>query len=341
MSGDLNLEQRYRRVLRLLPGYYRDQWEEDMVAAFLDGWLTGDTDEDSVTMEYDRPSWPEMLSVAGLAARLYLGSAGAPRRYLAWGQAIRGAVLALTLTHAIWGLGQVLLVARSHRLIGWLPPAPVPGDLWHTAWYAAGYCWIAVFVALVLGHYRIARVAALLAVTAAFAIVLEGQLTGELVSPSASWSYWVLMDVTPVTAMTAFHRDAPPVPRRPWLLALPAGYLLVNVPWLTLQLTGSTAWLPDNIGLCCLLVALACLVQVPGAWGRTGPGTWSLTLVLLAAVTGLERLASLGWYPNDPHLGRVSLAELLIMVAAAALLVPDAARAPVAAPAPQSRPRLG
>ena len=30
MSGDLNLEQRYRRVLRLLPGYYRDTWDEDM-----------------------------------------------------------------------------------------------------------------------------------------------------------------------------------------------------------------------------------------------------------------------------------------------------------------------
>jgi len=30
MSGDLDLEQRYRRVL---PGYYRDKWEEDMIAA--------------------------------------------------------------------------------------------------------------------------------------------------------------------------------------------------------------------------------------------------------------------------------------------------------------------
>jgi hypothetical protein len=53
MSADLDLEQRYRRALRLLPRYYRDKWEEDMVATFLDGWLTGDPDEDSVTMEYD------------------------------------------------------------------------------------------------------------------------------------------------------------------------------------------------------------------------------------------------------------------------------------------------
>jgi hypothetical protein len=39
MSG--NLERRYWRVLWLLPGWYRKQWEQDMVAAFLDSWLTG------------------------------------------------------------------------------------------------------------------------------------------------------------------------------------------------------------------------------------------------------------------------------------------------------------
>ena len=37
-----NLERRYRRVLRLLPGWYRERWEDDMAAAFLDSWLTGD-----------------------------------------------------------------------------------------------------------------------------------------------------------------------------------------------------------------------------------------------------------------------------------------------------------
>jgi hypothetical protein len=55
MSGDLDLEQRYRRVLRLLPGY-------------------------------DRPTRQEMMSVIGLAARLRLGGTGAPRRYFAWGR---------------------------------------------------------------------------------------------------------------------------------------------------------------------------------------------------------------------------------------------------------------
>src|ERR1700722_16417492 len=80
MSGGLDLEQRYRRVLRLLPGYYRDKWEEDMVAAFLDGWLTGDPDEDSVTMEYDRPTRGEIVSVIVLGGPLRLrGVGGAPQ----------------------------------------------------------------------------------------------------------------------------------------------------------------------------------------------------------------------------------------------------------------------
>jgi hypothetical protein len=99
MSGDLDLEQRYRRVLRLLPGYYRDKWEEDTVAAFLDSWMTGDPDEDSVTMEYDRPTRQEIASVIALAARLYLGGAATPRRYYACGQAVRLAVLAVVLVH--------------------------------------------------------------------------------------------------------------------------------------------------------------------------------------------------------------------------------------------------
>src|SRR5262249_31590460 len=92
MSG--NLERRYRRVLRLLPRWYREQWEEDMVAAFLDSWLTGDPEADEYITKAAGPSWAEVASVSGLAARLYLGNgADALRRYFAWGQAIRCAVL--------------------------------------------------------------------------------------------------------------------------------------------------------------------------------------------------------------------------------------------------------
>ena len=104
MSGDLDLEQRYRRVLRLLPGYYRDRWEEEMAAAYLDSWLTGDPEVDECVLEYAWRDWPEVASVAGLAVRLYLGGAGAPRRYFAWGQAMRNAVLAVMLVHVVRAL---------------------------------------------------------------------------------------------------------------------------------------------------------------------------------------------------------------------------------------------
>ena len=72
------------------------------------------------------------------------------------------------------------------------------------------------------------------------------------------------------------------------------------------------------------------------AWSRpaAGPGPWSLTLALLAAVAGAYRIASLTGYLGDPHLINVSLTELLIMLTAVALVAPDAVRAQSATPAP-------
>ena len=339
MSGDL--ERRYRRVLRLLPGWYRQQWEQDMVAAFLDSWLTGDPEADEYISKAARPEWAEVASVAGLAARLYLGGAGAPRRYFAWGQAIRRAVLTVMLVHATLALDVLVRTAWSRRLSGLpAPPASLvtasPGGAWPTAYYVVNVAWIVIFVALALGHYRAARVLAVLAIVPGLVALVQAQLTGVMPAPFGSWAFWVLLDLVPVLAMTAFHRDAPRAARWPWLLALPANYLLVVVPLLVLQATGNSAWLPDFPGLCCILVALACLAHAPRAWSRQagGTGLWSLALVLLAAVAGANRILTLTAYRHDPHLIAVSVAELLILLAAAALVAPDAARAQTATPAP-------
>ena len=342
MSG--NLERRYRRVLRLLPGYYRDKWEQDMVAAFLDSWLTGDPDADAYITRAAGPSWAEVASVASLAARLCLAGAGTPRRF-AWGQAIRRAALAVTLIQAARGLNILVRTVWGRRLFGWLPAPPaniVPGTpdsvLPPVVWYLVAYAWIVVFVMLVLRHYRIAQVIAALAIVPDLVWVLQGQITGRLPTPSIgpSWAFWVLINLAPVLAMTAFHRHAPPAARWPSLLALPATYLLVYVPLLALQATGNSAWLPDFSGLYCLLVALACLAHAPTARSRQSArsGVWSLTVTLLAADAGAYRIASIADYWHDPHLIAVSLAELLILAAAAALVAPDAARAQTATPAP-------
>ena len=66
---------------------------------------------------------------------------------------------------------------------------------------------------------------------------------------------------------------------------------------------------------------------------------WSLTLTLLAAVAGAYRITTLSGYLHDPHLIKVSLAELLILAAAAALVVPDAVRAQAARPTSPPHPR--
>jgi hypothetical protein len=347
VSGDVDLEQRYRRVLRLLPGYYRQLWEEDMVAAFLDSRLTGDPEVDECVLEFCRPGWQEAASVAGLAIRLYLGAAGAPRRYFAWGQAVRRAVLAVMLVHAVLGLDVLVRTAWSRRLFG-LPPPPAslltasPGGVWPTAYYVVNVAWVVVFVTLALGHYRTARVLAVLAIVPGLAALTQAQLTGIMPAPFGSWAFWVLLNLVPVVAMTAFHRDAPPAAGRPWLLALPAGCLLVVVPLLVLRATGNSAWLPDFPGLCCILVALACLVHAPRARSgqADGSGMWSLTLTLLGAVAGAYRVITLSHYLGDLHLIKVSLAELLIL-AAAALVAPDAARAQAATPPSPPQPYPG
>ena len=343
-----DLEDRYRRVLRLLPGYYRATWEDDMAAAYLDSRMTGDEDEDEYILEFGRPAWPEVASVAALAARLYLGGAGAPRRYFAWGQAVRLAVLAVALVRASQGLAGLTLLAWRRHLAGWLPalPAslagPVPGGFWPAVANTIGCAWIVVFVVLVLGHYRTARVIAVAAVAADLAFLLQAQFAGILLRPLGSWSSFILFDLTAVLAMAAFHADAPPAARRPWLLAVPGYCLLVPVPVIVLQATGNQAWLPDSAGLGCLVVSLACLAHAPSALSRSrraaGSGVWSLSLTLLAAVAGAWRAVSLGSYVHDPHLIRVGLAELLILLAAVALVAPDAGRAQAAAPAPPPYP---
>jgi hypothetical protein len=249
------------------------------------------------------------------------------------------------LVHAVRGLAALAFLAWSRRWVSWIPGPPVstvtasPPGIWTVGGYVADYAWIVAFLTLVLRYHLTARIIAALITVMDLVWVLQHVVAGNLPLPFGQWAYWVLLDLGLVLAMVAFHRDAPPVARRPWLLALPAIYLLVWVPLLALQVTGNQEWLPDFSGLCCILVALACLAQTPWIRSRPRSGVWSLTLALLAGVAAADRLISLNDYLHDPHLINVSLAELLILVVAAALVAPNAARARTATPAPPRYPR--
>ena len=120
-------------MLRLLPGWYREQWEEDIVAAFLDSWLTGDPEADEYISKAAGPSWAEVASVAALAARLYLAGQGVPRRY-AWGQAARLAVLCVTLVQAIRGLDILVQTDRLEPPSVRLAPRCSREHRGHNAW---------------------------------------------------------------------------------------------------------------------------------------------------------------------------------------------------------------
>lgn len=172
------------------------------------------------------------------------------------------------------------------------------------------------YLALVLGYYRTAQVTAVLAI--APELVYLRHYPGW-------WTWWILFDLVPVLAIAAFHSGAPPVTRRNWLLALPAGFALVAVPVVALKATGNASWL-NQPGLYCILVAIACLAHALSARTRrsTGSDEWSLALILLAGAAGAYQVVAL---LDDPHLltaaatatSKAGLPEVLVLAAAVAV----------------------
>jgi hypothetical protein len=165
--------------------------------------------------------------VAALAVRLYLGGTGAPRRYLAWGQAVRRAVLAVFLLRTVLVLGGFLFVAWTHHLLGWLPappgpvasvvtsplvrgPLPAPqnlgpagsgGAIQAAPWYALGYAYIVVYLALVLGRYRTAKLSAVLAAGPDLVYLLQLWLADHQPQQIGPWVGWILFSLVPVLAL--------------------------------------------------------------------------------------------------------------------------------------------
>ena len=154
-------------------------------------------------------------------------------------------------------------------------------------WYLVACAWIVTFVVLVLGAHRIAQVIAALAIVPDLVRLLQGQFTGALPAPSVGpWAFWVSQSC-PGPGHDRVPPRRTPAPRRSWLLALPANYLLVAVPLLAVQATGNHRL---DAGL--FLGCTASWSPSPAWRTRRGPiwpsgsGVWSLTLALLAAVAG-------------------------------------------------------
>jgi hypothetical protein len=305
------IEERYRRVLRLLPASYRRQWEDEMVATFLESVERDDPEDAEFVADYGRPSWSEVASVVTLAvrlrlgtARLRLGAAGATPRHVAWGEAVRLVALVMLLAHAVAvgidTLSRLWLTGRiSWPVVPAVDPAALPPvDLWQAAASVSGFVWLSVYLALVLGQRRVAQVLALPAfvlgavgpVWAAVQRIVDG-------APGLLLTLWseLLIDAVLVLALLAFHRDAPPPRRRPWLVALAAGIAVVPALALTVQGLGPVPPPLDFLGLCCLALVAAAGAHLAGpvlGWGSRTP-SWSLALALLAGAALVLRLVTL------------------------------------------------
>ena len=235
--------------------------------------------------------------------RLRLGGAGAPPRYAAWGDAVRLVALLGLLAHAVSAalvVGSALWVAR------WLPAVPPPPPMWTTdVWQvvssALGAGWIMTYLVLVLGFRRTARVLAVVSLAASAVYMLVNAVRWGNPFSMAGWLS-LCFEAIAVAALAAFHRDAPPVRRRYWLLAPPIGAALVTAGFygpFALYGVGPdgaprehlSLALVDWPGMCCTAFVLAALVTLV----RPAPA-WTLALALLAPALFSLRVATLQDY---------------------------------------------
>jgi hypothetical protein len=309
------LEERYRRVLRLLPASYRLAWEDEMVATFLASMEhakagpTGlrsdpaqgndDAEQAAYLADFGRPSWSEVASVVALAVRLRVATAGAPPRYLAWGAALRVVALIGLLVHGatgvaslgirLWATGHLPLLPASPS--GW--PEGFPTDLWSVALDVFGLVWLAAFLALVFGHRRVARVlaAAGLLVSTVDALASTVDLHRRALEPfvATRWTS-LLISAALVLALVAFHSDSPAPARRPWLVALPIG-AAVTVALQFLLPIAAWAWV-DWPALCAAALITTALVHL-AVPARRHVFAWTHALALLGGAVLVQRLVTL------------------------------------------------
>ncbi|GLX96203.1 hypothetical protein [Herbidospora sp. NBRC 101105] len=316
------LEDRYRRVLRLLPAAYRAEREEEMVSAFLDG--AGPDDENA------RPRWPEIAGVAALAVRIRLG--GTTPRSAAWGRTVR---LTALIGLAFQATMSCVYLAQTLGVHGLLPlpfdetPIGDPASaerLWHVTRDLSSLLWIAGYVALVRGRPRVAKATATLGLTV---YVLSGTEAAES---------FVLVVAT-LALLAGYHRDAPAHRHSGRLAALPvvAGAAVFLVMMMsTWAMTASSrspewpgtwvwvwSWLPPS-GLFCLALLVACAVCL--AAHLTAPRWRSpsvpLALAILTVPVTLARLSYLnpGSDQATDTMNAVTVAQAVALVLAGTIL---------------------
>ncbi|UQA91979.1 hypothetical protein [Streptomyces halobius] len=219
-TSDTLLEARFRAVLRVLPAYYRQEREEEMVDTFLSDHEP--LDEDTAL---GRPGPREVAGVLVLAVRTRLAGPGAPARYVAYGHTARlvglfgVALLAASTAVSLLAEVAVLLAgsAQERQLVlgafvgrsqGSTPDAFTTG--WALMVELLPLGWIAAAVALGTGHRRRAAVFCAAAAVPTFVDLGQSARLGFLPSASSLAAIALVVAVTASVTM-AFHPAAPRV----------------------------------------------------------------------------------------------------------------------------------
>ena len=332
------LERRYRKLLRRLPASYRRRWEDDMVATYLAATVPDDPEEADHVEQCGRPTREERLSILRLAVRLRLGGVGDPPHAQAWGDAVRRLALVGLLANSIVAIGAVwrMIVPRP---ADWFPLPVAIADAGAGplgAWIVAvdvtlGLLWIAAFIALVLGHRRIAAIAGALAflpsaidLASTLGGLLDAGLRGFLLSQVAM----AIAVGLPLLALAAFHAEAPPLRREPWLLAGVGTAALAVLPAYVSLLP--TVYFADRPAWWAIAIVVAGVAHLMRRRHGRGDPRWTLTLAVLAGIVLAVRLVTLldvALVLGGSGLGGLLLVGVVQAVAVAAVARPLWSRA--------------
>ncbi|GAA4914950.1 hypothetical protein EV188_111102 [Actinomycetospora succinea] len=281
------LEQRYRRLLRVLPAWYRADREREMVDVFLEG--RAERDDADLDAEHGWPGWGETASVAALAVRTRVGGEGAPPGPRAVGNAVRAAagvgVLLNAAAAAAGVLGRVVATVAgppaAEVVTGTLLHPVGAGAWWSTVALVLGLCWLPAWTALTSGRAGAAVLLALAAClpTLVGLVVGDGPVLWHLAGSLVAIATVVLL-------LLGHHRDAaPPDVARPWALLAVATVALAAIAPLVLVVRQVLA-----LEAVVLLVA-AVVVAVTGRRSALAAGIAVVSAVVV--VGGLLELAAL------------------------------------------------
>lgn len=309
------LEARYRRLLGLLPAWYRAEREQEMVEVFLDDRAARGRDTGELDAEYGWPGWGEAAAVAGLAIRVRIGGPGDPPGPRATGAVVRAAATGAVLLSAgaaaataIWWVVAALVgpVEAADNLAALV--RPTGARQWHDAVVLVlGLCWLPAWTAFTAGRVQPARVLGVLATVAPATAVGTALVDTSVTAATVALAAVLMPGGALVLLRLGFHRDAPPpAVARPWTLlaATTVGLLVAAVLVLVTRATFHPA---------ATLLLVAALGLLATRRARAAGATAVLAAITLVA--GLLELAALEVGRAGP-LVTVALGAVTLLVAA-------------------------